>query len=101
MKTRTIVWTLWAMAVFYGVVNCQAVDEGERRPGRKRNRGSGSGSVGGGGGPGVSAFRPDQSGGDGRNLPLPVDPLFTDQREIRLSFMKVTLINLLHSLETI
>jgi len=91
MKTRTIVWALWAMAVFYGVVNCQAVDEGERRAGRKRNRGGGSGSVG-TSGPGVSAFRPEQSG-DGRHLP--VDPLFTDQREIRLSFMKVTLIDLL------
>ncbi len=89
MKSRTIVWTLWAMVVLYGIVNCQAVDEGERRGGgRKRNRGgSGSGSN-------PSAFRPEQSSvigasanGDGRNLP--VDPLFTDQREIRLSFMKV------------
>ena len=32
------------------------------------------------------------SNGDGRQSPLPVDPLFTDQREIRLSFMKVTLV---------
>jgi hypothetical protein len=94
MKSRTIVWTLWVMVVFYGIVNCQGVDEGERgRGGRKRNRG-GSGSGG------SSSFRPEQqtsgsggtSNGDSRNLPLPVDPLFTDQREIRLSFMKVTLV---------
>lgn len=85
MKTWTkIVWSLWAMVVFYDGLSCQAGDEGERsRGGRKRNRGTGSGS-----GPGVSAFRPDPSS---RNLPLPVDPLFTDQREIRLTFMKVLL----------
>lgn len=69
------------MLVFYDGMSCQANDEGERRGGRKRNRGAGSGSV--------SAFRPDPSN---RNLPLPVDPLFTDQREIRLTFSKVLLL---------
>lgn len=74
MNRHTIVWTLWAIVVFYG--SCQGVDEGERRAGRKRNRGTGS------------SFRTEQtSPSNGRNLP--VDPLFTDQREIRLSFMKV------------
>lgn len=82
MNIWAIVWILWAMALFYG--SCQAGDEGERRGGRKRNRGTGSTS------PGVSAFRPDPSS---RNLPLPVDPLFTDQREIRLTFMKVQFIH--------
>lgn len=74
---RTAVWSLWAIVFFYGC--CQAVDEGERRGGRKRNRGTGA-----------SAFRPEQTSpsNHGRNLPMPDDPLFTDQREIRLSFPK-------------
>lgn len=78
MNMRTAVWSLWAIVFFYG--SCQAVDEGERRGGRKRNRGTGA-----------SAFRPEQTSpsNHGRNLPMPDDPLFTDQREIRLSFPKV------------
>lgn len=76
MNSRTIVWSLWVMVVFYNSLSYAADDE--RRGGRKRNRGTGSS--------GISAFRPDPNN---RNLPLPVDPLFTDQREIRLTFSKV------------
>lgn len=52
-----------------------ADDDGERRSGsgRKRSRGT-------------SAFRPDANA---RASNIPLDPLFTDQREIRLTFTKV------------
>ena len=74
-----MVWTLWTVAgLFYGGHCSGHRDDstGHRRPIRKdRRRGGPSGSAG-----AVSdAFGPD----------TPLDPLFTDQQEIRLSFKKV------------
>lgn len=84
MKTKGIVWSLWALFLFYGGYQTDAdgveTSSEQRRAssGRKRSRTSGS----------VSSFRSDQQHSSG-NIPMPVDPLFSDQREIRLTFSKV------------
>ena len=83
MKTAAgLVWSLLALALFYDC-GCHAAGEGdgagERRSGsgrKQRNRGAS-----------LSSFRSESNS----RIPHPIDPLFTDQREIRLS-LKVWLI---------
>ena len=86
MKTAPgLVWSLLALVLFMDA-GCRASSEGdgggERRngPGRKRNRGAP-----------LSSFRSESNS----RIQNPVDPLFTDQREIRLS-LKVRKIDFLN-----
>ena len=70
----TVVCALWTLLLSREAVGHDALVE--RKGARKRDRVAGAGSAA-----AAAAFRSE--------LPLPVDPLFTDQREIRLSLPKV------------